>query len=198
MTTPDFYGGPDSRCGSDAGFYPDGLTPDAIDALQRDLDRELREQGYPAAQRQRCGARRRRPDNTRASALQRTPPSPPSSCASPLPNAARDGDGTVADDDAGPSASQLAGDAAPLVFTPAQAADLLRVPESWLRRRAARRLVPCTFLGKRLRFSRADLDQIVSDAARPASTEERRAPGTGPGRAPRRGRPRGPVRPSSH
>lgn len=60
-----------------------------------------------------------------------------------------------------------------------------------VRRRAARRLVPCTFLGKHLRFSRADLDQIVAEAARPASTGRGSASGTGA--APRRrGRP--PVR----
>ncbi len=81
-----------------------------------------------------------------------------------------------------------AGDPVPTLFTPAQAADLLQVPESWLRRRAARRLVPCTFLGKHLRFSRADLDQILADAARPATPA--RAPASGTSAAPRRrGRP---------
>lgn len=57
------------------------------------------------------------------------------------------------------------GDPAQLLFTPAQAAAALQVRESWLRRRAARRDVPCTFLGKHLRFSRADLDAIVAQAA---------------------------------
>jgi hypothetical protein len=33
-----------------------------------------------------------------------------------------------------------------MLYTPAQAAALLQVPESWLRRRAAARQVPCTFL----------------------------------------------------
>jgi excisionase family DNA binding protein len=52
-----------------------------------------------------------------------------------------------------------------LLYTPAQAAALLQVPESWLRRRAAQRRVACTFLGKHLRFSRADLDAIVATAS---------------------------------
>lgn len=59
---------------------------------------------------------------------------------------------------------------APLLFTPAQAAALLQVRESWLRRRVARRAVPCTFLGKHLRFSSENLQQIASSAARPAAT----------------------------
>jgi hypothetical protein len=61
-------------------------------------------------------------------------------------------------------------DSVQLSFTPSQAAQLLQVRESWLRRRAARRLVPCTFLGKHLRFSRDDLKSIIACAARPADT----------------------------
>lgn len=49
-----------------------------------------------------------------------------------------------------------------LLYTPAEAARQLRVRESWLRRRAAARQVPCTFLGKHLRFSAADLAAIVA------------------------------------
>jgi len=78
-------------------------------------------------------------------------------------------DGTVTNDGVQPLTDQLAADSAPVLFTPAQAAGLLQVPESWLRRRAAQRQVPCTFLGKHLRFSRANLDQIVADAAVPPS-----------------------------
>jgi excisionase family DNA binding protein len=52
-----------------------------------------------------------------------------------------------------------------LLYTPAQAAALLQVPESWLRRRVAARSVACSFLGKHLRFSRADLDAIVAAAS---------------------------------
>ncbi len=56
-----------------------------------------------------------------------------------------------------------------MLLTPGQAANLLQVRESWLRRRAAQRRVPCTFLGKHLRFSPADLTQIIAEAARPSA-----------------------------
>ncbi|WP_417999914.1 helix-turn-helix domain-containing protein [Kibdelosporangium phytohabitans] len=60
-------------------------------------------------------------------------------------------------------------DSGQLLFTPAQAATTLQVRESWLRRRAAERRVPCTFLGKHLRFSRADMEAIIADARRPSA-----------------------------
>jgi excisionase family DNA binding protein len=57
------------------------------------------------------------------------------------------------------------------LYTPSEAARLLTVPESWLRRRVTARAVPCTFLGKHLRFSRADLIAIVqAGATAPAPT----------------------------
>jgi excisionase family DNA binding protein len=68
----------------------------------------------------------------------------------------------------------------PQLYTPAEAASLLKVPESWLRKKAAARLIPCTFLGKHLRFSDEDLAEIVHSgatsvaAARPAA--RRRTP----------------------
>ena len=87
---------------------------------------------------------------------------------------------------------------APVLYTPTQAAQLLQVRESWLRRRAAQRRVPCTFLGKHLRFSAANLDQIIADAARPnrgaTPTPETRSEGSR--RAVRRAPT--PVRISSH
>ena len=55
-----------------------------------------------------------------------------------------------------------------LLYTPTEAARLLRVRESWLRKKAAARDIPCTFLGKHLRFSPADLAAIVAASARPA------------------------------
>ena len=54
--------------------------------------------------------------------------------------------------------------------TPVQAAQLLAVPESWLRRKAAARSIPCTFLGKHLRFSPADLAAISIAGAQPIRT----------------------------
>lgn len=69
---------------------------------------------------------------------------------------------------------------AALLYTPAQAAQLLSVRESWLRKQAGQRLIPCTFLGKHLRFSRSDLTAIADAGARPprpATTGRRRTRG---------------------
>ncbi|MEV1333917.1 hypothetical protein AB0J20_30565 [Micromonospora costi] len=71
----------------------------------------------------------------------------------------------------------------PHLYAPAEAAARLRVPESWLRRRAGRRLIPCTFLDKHLRFSATDLAGIIA-AAEPAT-----------GRRATRRRPRAPRPP---
>jgi excisionase family DNA binding protein len=67
------------------------------------------------------------------------------------------------------------------LYTAAEAARLLAVPESWLRRRVTARQVPYTVLGKHLRFSHADLTAIATAAARPAATAV-------PARRARRGR----------
>jgi excisionase family DNA binding protein len=56
-----------------------------------------------------------------------------------------------------------------LLYTPAEAAQRLRVRESWLRKKAAARDIPCTFLGKHLRFSPADLAAIIAGSAHPAT-----------------------------
>lgn len=55
-----------------------------------------------------------------------------------------------------------------LLHTPAQAARALSVRESWLRRMAGRHEIPCTFLGKHLRFSDADLRSIIHRGSRAA------------------------------
>jgi excisionase family DNA binding protein len=81
----------------------------------------------------------------------------------PGPVCGADGTGGTGYGD-GTASATLAVDLGPLLYTPAQAAALLQVPESWLRRRAAARRLPCSFLGKHLRFSRADLDAIVAAA----------------------------------
>ncbi|MBF9129691.1 helix-turn-helix domain-containing protein [Plantactinospora sp. S1510] len=66
-----------------------------------------------------------------------------------------------------------------LLYTPAEAAHRLQVRESWLRKKAAARKVPCTFLGKHLRFSPADLAAIIDNAAQPATGRRpRRKPTT--------------------
>jgi hypothetical protein len=110
------------------------------------------------------------------------------SCASPLTGSSGVHDGfDLAGDVA--SAGQPADMQAPMLFAPAQAVEMLQVRESWLRRRAARRQVPCTFLGKHLRFSRADLDRILADAAQPVMTNQRGTTHTSvaPGRGDRPG-----------
>jgi excisionase family DNA binding protein len=55
------------------------------------------------------------------------------------------------------------------LYTPAEAADILTVRESWLRRQAGQRRIPCTFLGKHLRFSDADIQQIIAAGSQPIS-----------------------------
>jgi excisionase family DNA binding protein len=64
------------------------------------------------------------------------------------------------------------------LHTPEEAAKILKVRESWLRTKAARRAIPCTFLGKHLRFSDDDIAQIMADGER--------QPVTAPGRSTRR------------
>jgi hypothetical protein len=192
---PDFFADDDVSAGPD--FYPDGLTPEAITAVQRDVNRALRREGYPVRDSQRPTTRRStrarvEPGADRTSDRAGGPPSSATtsaseSCAPPLPGGSGQPGATGAAESVVPSTGESAGDPVPTLFTPTQAAELLQVPESWLRRRAARRLVPCTFLGKHLRFSHANLHQIITDATRPA-TARRSAADTGA--APRRrGRP---------
>jgi excisionase family DNA binding protein len=52
------------------------------------------------------------------------------------------------------------------LHTPAEAAEILRIRESWLRHKAAARAIPCTFIGKHLRFSDDDIAQIMAEGAR--------------------------------
>lgn len=74
--------------------------------------------------------------------------------------------------------TQPSGDTTPplssALHTPAEAAELLAVPESWLRRKASRRSIPCTFVGKHLRFTSNDLDEIIRSGHR--DTTRRRHP----------------------
>lgn len=51
------------------------------------------------------------------------------------------------------------------LLTIPEAARVLAVPESWLRERVRLRRVPHRRLGKHVRFSTADLEQIVERAA---------------------------------
>jgi hypothetical protein len=60
-----------------------------------------------------------------------------------------------------------------LLHTPAEAAEILSIRESWLRGKAAARAIPCTFVGKHLRFSDDDIAQIMAEGARPPVTRRR-------------------------
>jgi excisionase family DNA binding protein len=55
------------------------------------------------------------------------------------------------------------------LYTAEQAAVLLQVSPSWLRKKASARTVPCTFIGRHLRFSATDLAEIVRAGARSAT-----------------------------
>lgn len=59
------------------------------------------------------------------------------------------------------------GEGEQVLYTAEQAAALLQVRPSWLRRKAAARVVPCRYLGKHLRFTRADIEAIAEAAATP-------------------------------
>jgi Helix-turn-helix domain len=57
------------------------------------------------------------------------------------------------------------GGGAVVLFTAEQAAALLQVRPSWLRRKAAARIIPCRYLGKHLRFARHDISAIADQYA---------------------------------
>src|SRR5882757_2183578 len=61
------------------------------------------------------------------------------------------------------------------LHTPAEATGILKVRESWLKTKAAARVIPCTFIGKHLRFSDDDIAEIMKAGARqPVTSRERR------------------------
>jgi excisionase family DNA binding protein len=59
----------------------------------------------------------------------------------------------------------MSDEAAPRLYTADQAAAFLQVSPSWLRKKATARAIPCTFIGKHLRFSSSDLAAIVAAGA---------------------------------
>jgi excisionase family DNA binding protein len=59
------------------------------------------------------------------------------------------------------------------LHTPAEAAEILKIRESWLRTKATARAIPCTFIGKHLRFSDDDIAQIMAEGARKPVTRAR-------------------------
>ena len=52
------------------------------------------------------------------------------------------------------------------LHTAAEAAGILKVRDSWLKAKASARLIPCTFVGKHLRFSDDDIANIMRAGAR--------------------------------
>lgn len=64
--------------------------------------------------------------------------------------------------------------ASPLLHTPAEAARLLTVRESWLRRQAGQRRISATYLGRHLRFSDDDLRAIIGSCTRPVRRSDTR------------------------
>ena len=62
------------------------------------------------------------------------------------------------------------------LHTAAETAGILKVRESWLKTKASARLIPCTFVGKHLRFSDGDIAEIMKAGARQPVTS--RQPGS--------------------
>jgi len=61
------------------------------------------------------------------------------------------------------------------LHTAAEASGILQVRESWLKTKASARLIPCTFVGKHLRFSDDDIAEIMKAGARqPVTAREPR------------------------
>jgi excisionase family DNA binding protein len=56
----------------------------------------------------------------------------------------------------------------PVLLTLEEAAEILSVPVSWLRKRVANHALPCTRLGRHIRFTREQVAGIVEAAAEPA------------------------------
>lgn len=63
------------------------------------------------------------------------------------------------------------------LHTVAEAAGILKVRESWLKTKASARLIPCTFVGKHLRFSDDDIAGIMRAGARQPVTSRGRGNG---------------------
>lgn len=60
------------------------------------------------------------------------------------------------------------GSPAPLLITLEEAAEALSVPTSWLRTRVAEHKIACTRLGRHIRFTRQQLQELVDMSVQPA------------------------------
>lgn len=70
----------------------------------------------------------------------------------------------------------------PRLYTIAEAAKVLRVPEGWLRKKVSAGVVPHTRLGKHVRFTDEHLDRIVAAGEQEPATPQQ---GGGQGLSPR-------------
>jgi excisionase family DNA binding protein len=55
---------------------------------------------------------------------------------------------------------------APLLYTVAEAAELLNVTQNWLEESVSAQTIPHRRLGRKIRFSQADLDSLIEQSAR--------------------------------
>ena len=61
------------------------------------------------------------------------------------------------------------------LYTPAEAAERLKVTETWLKKRVSARSIPHTRIGRHIRFSDADLAALVAQSGvSPTTTPLRR------------------------
>lgn len=61
------------------------------------------------------------------------------------------------------------------LFTIQEAAEALRIPISWLYERTRRNAIPCRRIGKYVRFSQRDLNEIIESSEQPKKLASGRA-----------------------
>ncbi|MFC7527523.1 helix-turn-helix domain-containing protein [Actinoplanes sp. GCM10030250] len=77
-----------------------------------------------------------------------------------------------AEAESGSTGQAVPPDPSVLLYTAEQAAALLQISPWWLRRKATARQVPCTFIGRHLRFSTADLEHLIRAGAHPTTSRD--------------------------
>ena len=61
------------------------------------------------------------------------------------------------------------------LFTIQEAAEALRIPISWLYERTRRNAIPCRRIGKYVRFTQQDLNEIITSSEQPKKVASGRA-----------------------
>lgn len=61
------------------------------------------------------------------------------------------------------------------LFTIQEAAEALRIPISWLYERTRRNAIPCRRIGKYVRFTQQDLNEIITSSEQPKKVASSRA-----------------------